>query len=96
LATKAARLNLDAGRVLFLGLHFEAAFAYLAASTVDPREIIAMFPDVQFSVDGVNAAAAAAAASAANHSASPGLLDGSANQTTSLQVCIAMFTSPPR
>lgn len=46
LSNRLTRLNIDAGRVLFLGLHFEQAFAFLTASTVDPREVLQMFPDL--------------------------------------------------
>jgi hypothetical protein len=46
LSNRLTRLNIDAGRVLFLGLHFEQAFAFLTASTIDPRELLQMFPDL--------------------------------------------------
>jgi hypothetical protein len=46
LANRLSRLNVDAGRVLFLGLHFEQAYSFLTASTVDPREVLQMFPDL--------------------------------------------------
>lgn len=46
LSAKVSRLNIDAGRVFFLGLHFEQAFAFLTASPIDPREILQMFPDL--------------------------------------------------
>ena len=36
------RFYIDAGRVLFLSLEFEAAFKYLKQSPLDPRELIAM------------------------------------------------------
>jgi hypothetical protein len=59
LAPKINRLNLDAGRVLFAGLHFERAFLHLAASALDPRELLGMFPSLGISAAGVAAAAAA-------------------------------------
>ena len=43
---RVARLNIDAGRALFLGLHFEPAAAFLIASAMDPREVLGMFGDV--------------------------------------------------
>ena len=46
LSARLARLNIDAGRVFFLGLHFEQAFPFLAASPIDPREVLQMFPDL--------------------------------------------------
>ena len=44
---KLERLSLDAGRALCLGLHWEAGLAHLAASPIDPREVIALFPELQ-------------------------------------------------
>jgi len=46
LAQRLARLNVDAGRSLFLGLHFEQAWPFLIASGMDPREVLQMFPDL--------------------------------------------------
>jgi len=56
LAAKLDRLHLDAGRMLFLGLHFEMAFAHLSVSSLDPRELIGMFRSLVLSTDGVRAA----------------------------------------
>ena len=73
LPARLARLNIDAGRVFFLGLHFEQAFPFLQASPIDPRELLHMFPDLlpgsttlllQPSAEAAVTAAAAAAARA--------------------------------
>ena len=58
LAAKIDRLNIDAGRVLFFSLQFEAAFAHLAASEIDPREVVAMLPELQLGAAAVTAALA--------------------------------------
>ena len=47
LRSRMDRLNVDAGRVLFFSLSFDAAFAHLIASPIDPREVILMMPELQ-------------------------------------------------
>ena len=44
---KLSRFHLDAGRVLYLDLQFEEAVTHLNSSPIDPREVIAMYPDLQ-------------------------------------------------
>lgn len=44
---KLSRFHLDAGRVLWLDLEFEEALNHLTLARLDPRELLAMFPDLQ-------------------------------------------------
>mmetsp|Transcript_24844 Transcript_24844/g.86512 ORF Transcript_24844/g.86512 Transcript_24844/m.86512 type:complete len:998 (-) Transcript_24844:74-3067(-) len=44
---KLSRFHLDAGRVLWLDLDFEEALAHLTHARLDPRELIAMYPELQ-------------------------------------------------
>jgi len=57
LAAKLNRLRIDSGRVLLYRLDFEAAFAQLGLSSIDPREVLTLFPELQISVAGTTAAA---------------------------------------
>ena len=42
-----ARFFIDAGRVLFLSLKFDKACQLLERSNIDPRELIALYPELQ-------------------------------------------------
>ena len=76
---KLERLNIDAGRSLTLGLHFEASFPHLTASPIDPREVIALFPDLQVSHAAVAAAMRPQNSGNSNNSNSIEPGDGAAN-----------------
>ncbi len=41
------RFCINAGRVLFLSLNFEKGIHYLLRAAVDPRELIALYPELQ-------------------------------------------------
>jgi Vacuolar sorting protein 39 domain 1 len=57
LQQKLNRLRIDAARVLMFNLDFEAAFEQLSLSSVDPREVLSLFPELQISLAGTSAAA---------------------------------------